>query len=73
MGDGMNLSDDEIKTLILALYYYQQEFDSTATFDINKEVVDIRDKLEDYLLSTQSPEDAKISADFMKALARLYA
>ena len=73
MGDGMNLSDDEIKTLILALYYYQQEFDSTAKFDINKEVVDIRDKLEDYLLSTQSPEEAKISADFMKALARMYA
>ena len=69
----MNLSDDEIKTLILALYYYQQEFDSAAMLDINKEVVAIRDKLEDYLLSTQGPEEAKISADFMKALARMYA
>ena len=83
MGNGMNLSDDEIKTLILALYYYQQEYQDVEIaftvkqkkekLEIKNEVIALRDKLEDHLLSTQSPEDAKVSADFMKALARLYA
>ena len=88
MGDGMNFNDDEIKCLILALYYYQQEYTNVEVKDnkpgksttaqreyaeIENEVITLREKLEDHLLSTQSPEEAKVSADFMKALARLYA
>ncbi len=65
----MNLSNNEIICLIIALYYYEQEYESQEDDDIVREVVDLRDKLEDYLLRTQTPEYAKASADFMKTLA----
>ena len=88
MGDGMKLTADEIHYLILALYYYQQDYTNVEVKDnkpgksttaqreyvkIENELITLREKLEDHLLSTQSPEDAKVSADFMKAVARLYA
>jgi len=67
----MNLSNNEIICLIIALYYYEQEYESQENDDIVTEVVDLRDKLEDYLLRTQTPEYAKASADFMKTLAQM--
>ncbi len=75
MGDGMNLTNDEIIRLIIGLYYYQQELDSqeqSDTLQISslREVVDLRDKLEDYLLTTQPPEYAKETAEFIKTLAQ---
>jgi len=88
MGDGMNLSDDEIICLILALYYYQQDYTNVEVKDnkpgksttaqrqfveIENQVTVLREKLEDHLLTIQSPDDAKVSADMMKFLSRLYA
>ena len=70
MGYGMKLSDDEIISLIVGLYYYEQELDSQEQSDSFKKVVNLRHKLEDYLLTTQSPEYAKASANFLKALAQ---
>ena len=70
MGYGMNLSSDEIISAIVGLYYYEQELDSSEQSESFKKVVNLRDKLEDYLLSTQSPKYAKVSADFLKALAQ---
>ena len=70
MGDGMNLSDDEIISAIVGLYYYEQELDSQEQSESFKKVVDLRDKLEDHLLTTQSPKYAILYADFIKAVAQ---
>jgi len=66
----MNLSDDEIISAIVGLYYYEQDLDSSEQSKSFKKVVDLRDKLEDYLLTTQSPEYAVLYADFIKAVAQ---
>ena len=66
----MNLSDDEIISAIVGLYYYEQELDSDEQSESFKKVVDLRDKLEDYLLTSQSPKYAVIYADFIKAVAQ---
>ena len=70
MGDGMKLSDDEIISAIVGLYYYEQELDSGEQRESFQKVVDLRDKLEDHLLTTQSPEYAILYADFIKAVAQ---
>ena len=66
----MNLSDDEIISAIVGLYYYEQELDSDEQSESFRKVVDLRDKLEDHLLTTQSPEYAILYADFIKAVAQ---
>ena len=81
----MNLSDDEIICLILALYYYQQDYTNVEVKDnkpgksttaqrqfveIENQVTVLREKLEDHLLTTQSPKYAILYADFIKAVAQ---
>lgn len=70
MGDGMKLSDDEIISAIVGLYYYEQELDSDEQRESFQKVVNLRDKLEDHLLTTQSPKYAILYADFIKAVAQ---
>ena len=70
MGDGMKLSDDEIISAIVGLYYYEQELDRREQRESFQKVVNLRDKLEDYLLTTQSPQYAILYADFIKAVAQ---
>ena len=70
MGYGMNLNDDEIVSAIVGLYYYEQELDSQEQRNSFTKVVNLRDKLEDYLLTSQSPKYAVIYADFIKAVAQ---
>tara|TARA_R100001440_G_scaffold74144_2_gene99354 strand:- start:797 stop:1057 length:261 start_codon:yes stop_codon:yes gene_type:complete len=72
----MNLTNDEIVRVIIGLYYYQQELDcqeQSDTLQISslREIVDLRDKLEDYLLTTQPPEYAKETGEFIKTLAEV--
>lgn len=66
----MKLSDDEIISAIVGLYYYEQELDSDEQRESFQKVVNLRDKLEDHLLTTQSPKYAILYADFIKAVAQ---
>ena len=49
----------------------RQEQSDTLQISSLKEIVDLRDKLEDYLLTTQPPEYAKETAEFIKTLAEV--